>query len=180
MYIPERRIAIIQITKCGSQSLREVIDGHFGKCPHPGHLTEQQMVEQCKRFGQELDEVWALIRDPFERFMSGLNFVYGDTDVTLAQAMQEILSGHARKSGKIVFTPQVDFLNGGKPKRLWRFEDMDDMLDELGVAGRIHKNKSKKRWYPSNVKRWQAQIDDMLAVDAPIRERAVDGGRALG
>lgn len=136
MYIPDRDVFVLAIPKTGTNTVNFALSEMVGRRVLPGHLTASQVVRHMGR----RPEFWALIRDPWDRFTSAMNFVYGDTGICLDDAMNG-----AERHGTIVFKTQACFVDA--KTRLWRFEDMGRMLEALGWSGDLpHKNKSVKRW----------------------------------
>jgi len=74
VYLKPLGLFIVSIPKCGSQTLERAIERVSGEKCLPGHIP----VGQARKTLGEI-EAWALIRDPWERLTSALNYVYGAT-----------------------------------------------------------------------------------------------------
>lgn len=163
MFIPGKDICVLEIPKTGTNTVRTILEELTGRRFLPGHLTAEQVVRTIGR----TPEFWALIRDPWDRFRSAMNFVYGDTGIALDDAM----NGAARH-GTIVFKAQADFVTDAT--RLWRFEDMPKMLAALGYTGPIpRRNASVRRWDMSEIRAhpMAEAIMERYAPDFELRDR---------
>lgn len=171
MYVPELNVFVLAIPKTGTNTISRCLGEMLGRRILPGHLTARQVIRHMGRRPQ----FWALIRDPVDRFVSSMNFVYGDTRISLDDAMNG-----AERHGTIVFKAQEHFLFG--ETRLWPFEEMAGMLAELGYSGPLpHENASRKRWTRVEIAS-HPKAEAILARygrDFALRERAWNENRGV-
>ena len=133
MLVRSLGLFVVEIPKNGSTAIKEAIEAQYGKVSLPGHLTISQMAAHAGE--HPAAAVW---RDPIDRFVSAMNFTYGDTPgVTL----QDAFNGWWRHRRRVVFQPQSEFLDG--PCVLFR--SVGELLDTLGCET-VTRNQSVKRW----------------------------------
>lgn len=149
MFAPHLGVFVVNVPKCGSQTLDMVIE-RIGGCV-PGHIpaaAAKAIVGPC--------ETWALIREPWDRFTSAMNFVYGDKDISLEDAMNGAL-----RHNTAVMLPQAHFIDSAT--RLFPFEALPVVIRALGYTGEApHENASVRRWTVADI-RAQARSPEVAA-----------------
>lgn len=141
MYLKPLGLFIVSIPKCGSQTLERAIERVSGEKCLPGHIP----VGQARKTLGEI-EAWALIRDPWERLTSALNYVYGATRTHLDDAMNGVC-----RHQTIILKPQSFFVDGAT--RLFPFEALPEVLRLIGYAEEIPRaNRSTPRWTAEEIR----------------------------
>jgi hypothetical protein len=84
----------------------------------------------------------AHIREPIDRFVSALNFNWGDSEKSLDTALEKTFIGFAT----LTFIPQVFWLDCNQAQQKL-FLSHGDLLRYIGFSGELpHLNQSIKRW----------------------------------
>lgn len=168
MLWPDRNVFTIDIPKTGCQSRWSIGRNSWPDRAVLGHFTHKKAQHQLQTKQPEFAdsvEYWTVIRHPFDRLVSGLNFV---ARARLRRGGLDEFLGGKQFQNHFIFRPSFHFLDDPKTTvRLWPMERLDDMMRELGVEGEIpHTNKSRGRFEKSEI----AQRDDI----DEIMERYVD------
>jgi len=143
MYIPDFALMVIQPPKCGTYTVEEAIKKVHKNAILPGHVPQPDMerIIRDKRY-PPAEEAIMLVRHPLERFLSGLNHVYGGKKTDLPKAICEAITGD-----QMVFRSQSSFVGGEIPLRLVPFGDIEEVTRYVGYEGEpIHLNHSYKRF----------------------------------
>jgi len=110
MYNPKTQQIVLEIPKNGSRSLVKAAQtAHGKKCiQQPGHHTAQTLLEWLEQnypnLGYPVDLV-AVLRNPYERFISQLLAYSRNKNVTLVQSLIA-----ARQNQHVIFVSQCDML----------------------------------------------------------------------
>lgn len=158
------------VPKTGTNSVKAAIEARHGKRPLPGHLTAAQQELHCYDHEWPVDEVIGLVREPIGRFISGLNFVYAKSNLSVDDA----LNGALRERPVAVFERQTYFWNGEKPVRQIPFHKMNDMLADFDCGPAEVRNASVKRWGMSHIGHRLDEIRAFLGPDFALWERVND------
>lgn len=162
MYIPALGIFIVDVPKNGSSSLSRSILSTYPDAALPGHIP----VSDARAVLGNV-EAWALIRDPLDRFVSSLNFVYGRSDIHIDDAMNGAL-----RHQTVVMQPQARFVD--PETRLFPFEALRAVLAALGCP-ETHENASTRRWTAGDILDHPRGGEALTryACDAPLRDKAM-------
>lgn len=168
MYLQEIGLFIVEIPKCGTNTLKALESIYTTSLP--GHIP---VSVAKKTLGHDFDSL-ALIRDPWERFTSALNYVYGD-EIALEDAMNGAL-----RHDTIVLKPQISFID--ETTRLFPFEALPEVVRALGYEGKTpHENASRKRWSVRDIQA-QARASEVGAryyADFAIRDSIGSGSGGI-
>jgi len=170
MYIPDFGLMVIQPPKCGTYTVEDAIKRRHKNAELPGHVPQPDMerIVADKRWAPAEAAV-VLVRHPLERFLSGLNHVYGGKRTELPKAITEAIAGD-----NIVFRSQVSFLGGEIPTRLLPFEDMPELMEMIGHEGPPpHLNQSYKRFQMRELDPFLPHIMKYVQEDMRLREAAM-------
>lgn len=161
MYIPALRAAVIEIPKNASTTINQAFKKHYGTNLFPGHQPISEFDRVGKMKNWRIEEYHAVIRDPWDRFVSGFNNVFLD----LEDGMRRYLNDADRGGGDI-FRPQSFFIDDRV--RLWRFNQLDRLFDHFGVPFEGHFNKGKGRWSREDFEPWKDEIEIVLSADSHL------------
>lgn len=164
MYLPEKNIAILTIPKTGTHTFLNAIDKMYPKMHHVCNYHDRasrvlQMVS--KHFGLDAAQkckIFALIREPESRFLSALNFRWGEVliketevikrignDITLDGLINTSFTNWPEKED-FMFNPQASWLDCD-PSRIKLFLTHKELLSEVGYHGDVVKyNVSQKHF----------------------------------
>jgi hypothetical protein len=144
MLWPSQNIFTIDIPKTGCQSRWSIGREKWRSQALLGHMSlkkaQYQIKDKQPDFADSV-EYWTVIRHPFDRFVSGLNFIARGR--LKNRSLDEFLvSSQFRQH--FIFRPSFQFLDDPNVEvKLWPMEHLNDMMRELGVRGEIpHTNKS--------------------------------------
>jgi hypothetical protein len=167
MYIPDLNLFLVNVPKCGTNTLDMAVRSLYGECL-PGHVP----VTVARQILGHDFTAWALIRDPWERFASAMNFIYGDTDTHLDDAMNGAL-----RHQTIVMKSQAYFVD--EATRLFPFEALPEVLRLVGYFEEIpHENRSFKRWTTKEIRAHAraGEVAERYADDFALRAAVSHGG----
>jgi len=172
MFIPATGLCVLNIPKCGTNTLNAAIERTYKSRALPNHYTLAEMVEQVQKRGLGKPvEALAVIRDPVHRFLSALNYEFGDNGEPLDRAIDRAI--YQRRT--IAHKPQRDFLDHDLPVMLVPFERMDLALAKIGYCGKpIHENRSIRRWGVEDLAHRLDEIREFVAGDMPLRREALE------
>ena len=80
MYFPSAKLVILEVPKCGSRTLVRAGKQAYGENYFAGHLTLRKILTRItdysheRRLNWEVDKVIRIVREPLDRFVSGLNY----------------------------------------------------------------------------------------------------------
>jgi len=169
MFVPELGVALLNIPKCGSSTVRQCLQFHVERqkvTPVQGqyvnHLTLSELKETAQQDGFNIDNmrVVAVVRNPIDRLLSNLNFLFADRfsyslDKCMSLALSDDLSDEHRN-----LRPMSSFLDADiKGLELFPFEKIIDAVRSFGYSGIVPcLNKSRKRF---SVEQLELYIDDI-------------------
>ena len=141
MYIPALNLSVLCIPKCGTHTITEAFESKFGKCYLPGHV---KAVEHRNRYPHA--PVLAFIRDPWERFISQINYGWGDVQhkMDLDAALTAFFRDAGKKEPPHLTTTQAHWID--KRTELCLFSNLEAKLRDLGCETVGVLNKGPGRW----------------------------------
>jgi len=145
MLWPSQNIFTIDIPKTGCQSRWSIGREKWRGQALLGHMSlkkAQYHLKDKQPDGADSVEYWTVIRHPFDRFVSGLNFVAQGR--LKNRSLDEFLTSNQYYQ-HFIFRPSFQFLDDPNVEvKLWPMEHLDEMMRELGIRGEIpHANKSR-------------------------------------
>jgi len=179
MLIPSRRLFFIEIPKTGTTSVKKALAARYEGVAQKGHLPLSALLNWCEKSGEPKPiEAVALIRCPIERFVSAINYDFGDTKEPLEQAVRRAL----KEQRSQVYRLQSSYVDSTEiPVTLFAFEDMGLALQYMGCdTVAPHENKGPARWNWQDLKPWHEEIEQFVADDWPLRRKVMYGGRVVG
>jgi hypothetical protein len=147
MYIREKSVALVEIPKCASTSLIDVVTSEYSVSDQGMHLT----LQQHQRRHPSLLLGVAAIREPMERLCSAVQFCLngqhsGGNIKNLKEKLLSSLSKGRANNQVIVLYPQYSFLLCSVPVKLYHFGCIAELLADLGVRAELpHRNVSSKK-----------------------------------
>ena len=172
-YIPEQNAILLEIAKSGSRSLFAAACELSGtdNPPAKGHHNIKTAIDRARC---ENPTVYALIRDPAERLLSAISFHFSRKDHTLDSAMNLLMKNGVTFNH--AFATQKSFLySEGAPHtlRLYRLEDIGELMKAIGHKGVPHKNKRVHIWPDEDVMSHPLFADALAAYecDQELRKR---------
>lgn len=172
---------MICITKTGTRTFEKAVQDLFPD-EDQSFFTKQyenaaasRVKKVVKRlYGYKVSEnctFLAHIREPVERYLSALNHRWGETDLSLDQAIEKSFINIA----DLTFIPQTFWMNC--PERQQKlFLSQGDLMRFLGHQGEVpHLNKSIKKWSLKELKSHPdfTIIKERYLPDYKLYERAV-------
>lgn len=158
------------VPKTGTNSIKAALEERHGKRPLPGHLTASEQERHCYDREMPVDEVWGLVREPIERFLSGANFRYAKSDMTVDDMLDQAL----KTPPVAVHQRQTFYWDGEKPTRMFPFHRINDMLAELGCGPAPIKNVSRKKWTVRDISHRLEEVRAFLEPDFALWERVAN------
>lgn len=134
MYIPYKKLAVVEIPKCASTTLTSVIPYFLTSHSVALHAT----LNQYKEVYPDILSGVALIREPLDRLLSAVQFSIdnGSIDVSvesLRNTINGLKAGTKPSVGSVVFCPQYSFLMSDVPVRLYHISKINLLLSDLGI-----------------------------------------------
>lgn len=159
MYWPALDVAILQIPKVGSTTIKAAMEAAHGKGNLPGHHPASEHHEYCHP-----GRIIAFVRNPWERFVSQVNYNLAPHDVGADEALRICF----KQVHTTIMRRQVDFID--PTCELHRFEDMPKVLKSLGCEIIPHENKGKKMWSLSDLTstKWLPKIQEYVKADCKM------------
>jgi len=184
MVVPELGLALLNIPKCGSSSLRQCLQFHADRkkaTPVEGqyinHLTLSELKETAQRDGFNIDDmrIIAVVRNPIDRLLSNLNFLFADRfSHNLDRCVSLALSDDIGREYKTL-TRMSSFLDAGmKGLELFPFEKITVAVRSFGYFGAVPcLNKSRKRFSVEQLKPYMNDILSFYEDDIEIYNTVV-------
>ena len=137
MFIPALKLSVLCIPKCGTHTITEAFESQFGKCAMPGHKNAA-----AHRSLFDDHRIIAFIREPWERFISQINYNLGDVErkMDLDLALDLCL----KPSRTVLMSSQASWID--KDTELCLFSELETKLRNLGCETVGHENKGPGRW----------------------------------
>jgi hypothetical protein len=135
MYISSKRLAVVEIPKCASSSLRELLPRFFDIPSNSSHITLRQYKN---RYPDLLGGV-AIVRHPVRRLQSAVQScisgtITSDKILHLRKNFESQLSrGGTPTYSSLVFYPQYSFLMAPVPLRIYDIKKINSLICEIGV-----------------------------------------------
>jgi len=127
---------LLEIPKCGSRSLVCALRTKYNRRSfwYHGHHTLKELEGMSDRLHMYPHIVYAVIRNPIDRLLSGVNhYVNNKTGATLSDALEVCL-----EQSNIVFKPQYKFVEvpdrGTYDLRLWDMARIEEALRFIGAG----------------------------------------------
>jgi hypothetical protein len=170
MYIIDKNIAVINIPKNGTHSMDWAIRKTYNQDPNfvNGHRKASEMAQYLdNRHNIQNPEFIANIREPVERFVSGLNHIWGQNpNVRFNEAIAKSFT--EQNNIPLVFSTQSKWLD---VEGIKLFLNIREALEYIGFKGESpHLNQSIKRFTISQVKN-HSRYDEILERYAEDIER---------
>jgi len=179
MFIPEKNIYLLEIPKCGSRILVKAADLTYKNNTYRGHKDRNTGLVHLDKLGliNRDTVVVAVIRNPIDRFLSGLNYLCNrDPRYTLDKALVDLtVTGHRQQ---MVFRTQSSFLTPhdfkGITTRLCHFSQLQEVCRLLGYTGEpLHENKSPKKYTLLDIRHYIDHLNehyqDDILLNAPFK-----------
>ena len=176
MLVPELNMALLNIPKCGSSTVRKCLENHAQKrkmVPQSinliDHLSISEMSLKVKSAGLDIQNlrVVGIIRKPIERYLSALNYAFSDKySRSLKEYVGMTLTDRGKEGDKYTyktyFRTMSSFLDLSiKNLALYRFEDLQEAVASFGYTGFVpHLNKSRKRF---SMEQLDPYMEDILS-----------------
>lgn len=143
MYVPQLKLSVLCIPKCGTHTITEALESQFGKCAMPGHKSA---AAHRSLFEEHL--IVAFVREPWARFVSQINYNLGDAErkMNLDLALDLCL----KPSRTVLMSSQASWID--KDTELWLFSELTEKLRDLGCETVGHENKGPTRWSLDDLK----------------------------
>lgn len=130
-YIPHLNTIVLEIPKSGSSTLVKAAST-LGTITHRGHL-------RASAYGIPDAKIIAVVRDPVDRLISGLNYYYDP------QPIDDMLRNALKyRIGQVAFRPQKWFMD--IPCEIYPIDRMADALASIGYYGPIPKENANQKW----------------------------------
>lgn len=186
MLVPELGLFLLNIPKCGSSTVKRCLEYRMlgAKIPnyknqYIDHLSLSEMAHSAYSEGFNINtlRVVGLVRNPLERYLSALNFVFAqERQYTLDQCVNlsflKTYRGETFYRYDILFRPMFDFLDTEVSYLdLYRFEDMASAVQSFGYFGPIpHIQKSTQRFSLSDIEMYIEPIKSFYKNDLVLYE----------
>jgi len=135
MYSPYINSCIVEIPKCASTSLRNIVSSFFVTRVVAEHATLQQHITAFPSMKMS----YALVRDPIDRLKSSVQYRmdrYPD-GISIPQIKQSLLSygrGERPSFDDLLFYPQYSFLMSDFPVSLYKIDNVNFLLEDIGIS----------------------------------------------
>lgn len=135
MYINSKGLAVVEIPKCASSSLRQLLPRFFDISSYGAHIT----LRQYKNKYPDLLGGVAIVRHPILRLQSAVQFctsgeITFDKILNLRKNFESQLSSGATPNFlSLMFYPQYSFLMAQVPLRLYDIKKINSLICDLGV-----------------------------------------------
>lgn len=179
MFSPDLKVALLNIPKCGSCTIRMCLCFHaerkkatLNTMPYELHLSLLEIKEAMQKDGFDINgmRVVGVVRNPMERFLSGLNFLFADRySHSLDKCVSLALKGSFSEE-YIVFRTVKSFLNADiQGLELFSFEKITDAARSFGYSGLVpHVNRSRKRFSMEQLRPYMDDISSFYEDDIKI------------
>lgn len=166
----------IETPKCGSRSVVKAIKHTYGTRHCEGHKTLKYVLDWCarKRIYRDFQAV-VVFRNPYERFLSALNYVHMAKPKTLEEHLKYGVEGKSRY-GK-VFTTQLSWVDTNEVP-VHYFSNLSSAMTFMGLPDTYHENASDKHFKMSDLESCVDFIEDtyredILFWDTLVKERYI-------
>jgi len=134
VYIPSQKVALVEVPKCASRSLKSAVSSSFPIFSIGDHAT----LSQYKAAFPQLHLGCAVIREPMERLKSAAQYIVSDRNfkknlLDLRSDLDGSLRVNRPELLNLLLYPQYSFLVCHAPVRLYTIEALPDLLQDLGV-----------------------------------------------
>lgn len=176
MLVPELGVALLNIPKCGSSTLRQCLKFHIErkkatpfKNPYINHLTLSELKKAALKDGFDINsmKIVTVVRNPIDRFLSGLNYYFADRyshslDKCVSLALE---NNHHREY--IAFRPMTFFVDTDlEGLKIFPFEKITEAARSFGYSGIIpYLNKSRKRFSKDQLEPYMENISSFYKDD---------------
>jgi hypothetical protein len=186
MLVPELGLFLLNTPKCGSSTVKRCLEYRMSRLRLPSsktkyidHLPLSEMAQAARDESLDIDSlrVVGLVRSPVERYLSALNFVFGQEQHYPLERCVEL--SFCREFGcetfyryDILFRPTHEFLDLEVAcLDLYKFEDMAAAIQSFGYFGPIpHLQKSTQRFSLSDIKPYMEAIETFYKEDFMLYE----------
>lgn len=184
MLVPELGVALLNIPKCGSSTVRQCLNFHAErkkatpiKNPYINHLTLSELKKAALKDEFNIDsmKIVTVVRNPIDRFLSGLNYYFADRyshslDKCVSLALK---NNHNREY--IAFRPMTFFVDADiKGLEIFPFEKITEAARSFGYSGTIpYLNKSRKRFSKKQLEPYIENISSFYEDDFKIYNMAL-------
>lgn len=179
MLVPELGVALLNIPKCGSSTVRQCLQFHAERkkvvpiqSHYINHLTLTELKEAAQQDGFKIDnmKVVAVVRNPIDRFLSWLNFMFADRFSYSLTDCVALAFGDKCNGKKENLRPMTDYLNGDmKSLKLFSFENIGEAVRSFGYFGTVPQlNKSRKRFSKEQLEPYIENISSFYEDDFKV------------
>lgn len=169
MFSPDLKVALLNIPKCGSCTVRQCLRFHAERkkatlngVPYELHLALSEIKESAQKDGFKIDDmqVIAIVRNPIDRFLSGLNYLFSDRYSHSLDKCVSLALKNNHNEEYLVFRPMSFFLDTDiKGLKLFPFEKITEAVRSFGYVGIVpHINKSRKRFLKEQLEPYMKDI----------------------
>lgn len=182
MFVPKENSLFVEIPKNGSRTVVNAAKKEFGNVLVPGHKSLCYVLDWLDRKGHKVKDVKvvAIYRDPFSRFLSGLNYCRGKNQrYTIDNAVVELQKPDGKRD--TVYNSQSFYLDyakveerfsGWKPEvRLLGMEEIDLACFLMGYTGEpLYFNKSSTHFTKSDIETLRPLIEKTYSDDYKLKD----------
>lgn len=157
MYAPDINTLFVEVPRTGMRSLESALKGKL-QTTNVGHYTVSRFLKETSH---KPTQVVAVIRDPFDRLLSAVNFSCGDREA-LNKSFEKLVSDGwdtsivaptSQEELGYVFCPQTAYLDVDLDYTLFSFGRMQSLYDKFfGGLAPPHTNKSRKSFTKDDLK----------------------------
>jgi hypothetical protein len=145
MYLPEKKVAVVKIPKCGSTSLM----GSVPPALKVEHFWGYATLEQLKCLHDDITVGLTVTREPMSRLQSAVNYVISFDDrwrklSLLKNAVAACIKKGEPRGLSITFYPQYSFIVSDLPAKLYSIDNMSGLLSDLGLPNAAPKLNASK------------------------------------
>lgn len=152
---PTKTIAFIEIPKTGTQSVCTGVTTVLGQRHYKGHKPMSYLKQKVN---PEVPlEFVATLRNPYERFLSAINYIEDYRSAPIKEHVEKSLTGRGRYGQ--VFTPVSHWLDLPE-EPLTLFTNVGDTLEYLGIPKGFHENKSSHKYSIRDLGPWMDFIEE--------------------
>lgn len=187
MLVPELGVALLNIPKCGSSTVRQCLQLHSERkqvsCiqgDYNNHLTLSEIKETAQKDGIDLNQlrIVGIVRNPIDRYLSNLNYTFSGKygcgledfiDMTLCD---DFLAQES-KFMNANFRRMMTFLDCKLENlQLYPFEYLEHSVRSFGYIGQIPRlNKSRVRFTFDHLKPFTDRVKSFYKDDFEIYNR---------
>lgn len=183
MFIPQTNTLFVEVPKNGSRTLVNAAKKEFGNVLVPGHKPLSYVLDWLDRKNHKIRniKVCAIYREPFSRFLSGLNYCAGrHSNYTIDKAITELQKPDGKRD--TVYNSQSFYLDVDKvaehyegfcPEvRLFKMSEIDLATFFVGYTGEpLYFNKSSTHFTLSDIKNLETLIQKVYSEDYELTEK---------